>query len=439
MKRGWTLKIAALLILLNGTVATPATDGMRTSPPAARVKIVFFWGERCSHCAEAKPFLRELQGKYPQLEVQEYEVSHHPENIRLLKEMTRAAGGEYGGVPTFFIDQAMFTGFNPETARLLEARIREHPAVGHRAGGTSKGSQHPGEGTITLPLLGAIEPSTLSLPVFTLVIAALDSFNPCAFFVLLFLLSLLVHAHSRARMAIIGGTFVLFSGGIYFIFMAAWLNLFLLTENMAAVTTIAALVALLVAGINIKDFFFFKEGVTLSIPDSARPRLLDRMRGLVKAASLPAMLAGTSLLAIGANGYELLCTAGFPMVFTRVLTLNHLSTTGYYLYLALYNVVYIIPLAIIVGIFAVTLGSRKLSEWQGRVLKLVSGIMMLGLGLVLLVNPDFLASPVISAGLLAATLLTAAIVVILTRKFAPHLVRHEDTHHNESPGHGPHS
>jgi hypothetical protein len=113
------------------------------------------------------------------------------------------------------------------------------------------------------------------------------------------------------------------------------------------------------------------------------------------------------------------------MIFTRVLTLNQLPTGGYYLFLAFYNAVYVIPLAVIVAFFTVTLGSRKLTEWQGRVLKLVSGLMMFGLGLVLLFEPALLSSAVISAGLLTVTLLAAFIIVRLTRKFAPHLIHTE--------------
>ncbi|MCK7494235.1 MAG: hypothetical protein MZW92_25745 [Comamonadaceae bacterium] len=107
------------------------------------------------------------------------------------------------------------------------------------------------------------------------------------------------------------------------------------------------------------------------------------------------------MLAVAANSYELLCTAGFPMVFARILTLNELPPVSYYLYLVLYNLVYVVPLSVIVGIFTVTLGRKKLTEWQGRVLKLLSGTMMLGLGAVLLINPSLLNNVLVSLALLA--------------------------------------
>jgi hypothetical protein len=198
--------------------------------------------------------------------------------------------------------------------------------------------------------------------------------------------------------------------------MAAWLNLFLLVGHLRAITTVAGTVALVLGIINAKDFFFFKEGVSLSIPEAARPKLFARMRALLKAESPATMLTGALVLAVAANSYELLCTAGFPMVFTRVLTLHSLPPGRYYLYLVLYNIVYIIPLAVIVGIFTATLGSRKMSEWQGRVLKLLSGMMMILLGGVLLIEPALLNNPLWASGLLGSAVLVTGIVAESMRK-----------------------
>jgi hypothetical protein len=234
--------------------------------------------------------------------------------------------------------------------------------------------------------------------------------------VLLSLLGILVHARSRNRMLLIGLVFVFFSGFIYFLFMAAWLNLFLVMGQVAILTTVAGAVSVIIAAINIKDFFLFKQGMSLSIPDNAKPGLFDRMRRLMRATSLFSILAGATVLAVVANSYELLCTAGFPLVFTRILTLQHLPAATYYLYLMFYNIVYVVPLLIIVVVFTVTLGSRKLSEWQGRVLKLVSGSMMLGLGIVLLVDPALLSSLLTSLGVLSAAIVISLIVATVTRR-----------------------
>ena len=264
-----------------------------------------------------------------------------------------------------------------------------------------------------LPGLGVIDPATLSLPVLTLTMAGLDAFNPCAFFILLFLLSLLVHARRRRTMLLVGGVFVFFSGLVYFLFMAAWLNVFRWLGEIQAVTLAAGGVAVVMAAINIKDYFWFKRGVSLTLSDGQKAGLFARMRRLLSAERLPAVLAGTVVLAVAANSYELLCTAGFPMVYTRILTLHELPALGYYAYLGLYNTVYVLPLLAIVLVFVATLGARKLSEAEGRVLKLLSGLMMLGLGGLLLVAPERLNS--VSTALvllLGAVTLTTVIATV---------------------------
>ena len=380
-----------------------------TTQPAT---LYYFWGVGCPHCAAAKPFIEELKRKYPRLRVETVEVLEHRENLPRLMEMARARKMEATGVPVFIIGDRMFSGFSAGTPAEVERAVQAALKPPAAAPSVAPPEKAP---PLQVPLLGAVDATSLSLPVFTMVIATLDSFNPCAFFVLFFLLSLLIHAHSRPRMLLIGGTFVLFSGLVYFLFMAAWLNLFLLTGTLPAITVAAGILALLVGVVNVKDFFFFEQGISLTIPEQQKPKLFARMRRLLKAESTISMLAGTTVLALAANSYELLCTAGFPMVFTRMLTLRQLGTLQYYAYLAFYCVVYVIPLAVIVAVFTVTLGGRKLSEWQGRVLKLVSGVMMLGLGVVLLVDPSLLNNPLASTGLLAGVLAVSALLAAATR------------------------
>lgn len=395
----------AVLIQLAQVAAASAPVAAAGEKPV----LFFFWGEGCPHCARAKPFLDGLKRRHPSLEVRSFEVFGDERNRQLLMEMARRHGTMARGVPMFFIGGRYFSGFSEETGRRIEAevaRARGEPMV------------PSDQDRLQLPFLGTVDSSSLSLPIFTVVIAGLDSFNPCAFFVLLFLLSLLVHAHSRKRMLIIGGIFVLFSGLIYFIYMAAWLNLFLLLGGVAMATMLAGIVALVIAVINIKDFFFFRQGISLAIPEQAKPRLFERMRKVVQAGSSGGMIAAAIVLAVAANTYEIFCTAGFPMIYTRALTLQNLPAGVFYLYLALYNVVYVIPLACIVLLFVITLGSRKLSEWQGRVLKLLSGVMMLGLAIVLLVKPALMNNVVMSIGLLLASLLVTGVVALATKRHA---------------------
>ena len=414
-----------MLFLLAAVLAGPS---VQAAPEEQGAVITLFWGEGCPHCEREKAFLKDLGKKHPGLRVRDYEVWKNKGNGALYKQVLRTAGIKQAGVPTTVVGTAVFMGFNDQTRRSIEEAVSRCVRDGCPDGvaelskrGLSQNEETTG--IVRIPFLGSIDPGSVSLPVFTIIIGALDSFNPCAFFVLLFLLSLLVHARSRKRMFLIGGIFVLFSGLIYFLFMAAWLNVFLVVGQIAAITAAGGVVALAVGGINVKDFFLFKQGVSLMIPESAKPKLFERMRGLLKAPTMPAMIGGTIVLAISANAYELLCTAGFPMVYTRVLTLNKLSAFQYYQYLVLYNIVYVVPLAVIVAIITVTLGARKLTEWQGRQLKLVSGLMMLSLGTVLIMDPALLNNALASVVMLAGVLAASAVIIIAMKMMRPEIVK----------------
>lgn len=409
------LRILILLALFAVSAAAPAAspDPLAVEDPdwvltdadgQARVPLYVFWSKTCPHCRAALEFVETLREQEPWIQINAFELAADRAHVARYVAMAAALGEEARSVPAFFVCGRMLTGFDDAEgvgAQLLGlARFcRQIAAPQAMAEGVAASAPDP-QTPIRLPVLGTLDPDALSLPVFTLVLAGLDAFNPCAFFVLFFLLSLMVHARSRARMLLIGGTFVLFSGLVYFLFMAAWLNLFLVVGGAAVVTTVAGVVALLVGSLNVKDYFFFGQGPTLSIPAQAKPGLFARMRALLSADRMGAMLIGTLVLALAANSYELLCTAGFPMVYTRTLTLHELSVPAYYGYLALYNLIYILPLLAIVLLFTFTLGAKKLSERQGRILKLISGLMMLGLGAVMLIAPEWLVHPWVGALLL---------------------------------------
>ncbi len=381
----------------------------------SRLSVYFFWAANCPHCAEARPFLVELADRYPRVDIVEYDVWGDRVAFGRLVELAETHGQQLVSTPAILVGDRLWFGFSSAIADDLEREVLRCLDRGCADPLTSQVSSPapPSAAPVELPLVGRLDSESLSLPLFTAVVGLLDGFNPCAFFVLLFLLSLMTHARSRRLMLLVGGTFVFFSGLIYFLFMAAWLNLFLLAGTMRGITLGAGLVAVLMAAINIKDFFFFRAGVSLSISERAKPGLFARMRSLVHASRIPAVLAGTLILAISANAYELLCTAGFPMVYTRVLTLHRLEPWQHYLFLFYYNLVYVLPLLTIVLVFTFTLGAKKLSERQGRILKLVSGVMMLLLGGLLLYSPDLLVSPLAAVCLLVLALTVSWLIVVL--------------------------
>jgi len=406
------LPLAAPGIAASTAWTTPGANG------ATQVHLYFFWSQRCPHCLEARPRVEALAGRHPWIVLHSLELSRNPENIERYRAMAAELGQEARSVPAFLFCGQMRVGWDGEaTDRALFAALqacRANPAL---AALYARGAITQAEDTtLHLPLFGDLEAARLSLPVLTVLIAGMDAFNPCAFFVLLFLLSLMVHQRDRRRMLIIGGVFVLFSGLMYFAFMAAWLGLFRIVGGLPWVTAAAGALAAVMGAVNVKDFFAFRAGVTLSIPEPRKADIFRRGREILAAGSLPAMLAATLLLAVAANFYELLCTAGFPMVYARVLTLRVADPALHMLYLGLYNLIYILPLLLIVLAFVRTMGARKLSEREGRLLKLLSGLMMLGLGLLLLVAPERLNDLSVALGLMLAAGMLTGLAARLTRE-----------------------
>ena len=402
VRQGGLTALFALLVV--GALPAPAAPNAWTTPGAdgaPQVHLYFFWSLRCPHCLEARPQVEALVREQPWIVLHSLEITRSRDNAERYLAMAADLGQQARSVPGFLYCGQMRVGWDGEASardllRDLQA-CRDDP---DRAA-------PPPDTSLRLPLLGDLDVASFSLPVLTVLIAGMDAFNPCAFFVLLFLLSLLVHQKDRRRMLLIGGVFVLFSGLMYFAFMAAWLGLFRVMGSLPWVTAAAGALAAVMGAVNVKDFFAFKAGVSLSIPESRKADIFRRGREILAAGSLPAMLVATVLLSVAANFYELLCTAGFPMVYTRVLTMSVANPAQHLLYLALYNVIYVLPLLLIVLAFVRTMGARKLSEREGRLLKLLSGLMMLGLGLLLLTAPERLNDLSVALGLvLGAGVLT---------------------------------
>jgi uncharacterized membrane protein HdeD (DUF308 family) len=146
----------------------------------------------------------------------------------------------------------------------------------------------------------------------------------------------------------------------------------------------------LIGVINVKDFFAFKKGVSLSIPESSKPGLYKRVRDIVSAKYLSAALAGVIALAVIVNMVELLCTAGLPAMYTQILTMQELPAWKNYSYLGLYIAAYMLDDAILLTMVVATLSHRRLQEREGRWLKLISGLVILALGLVMIFKPAWL-------------------------------------------------
>ncbi len=383
-------------LLLALVIAPDAMAAPAQPPPAPAVEL--FTRAGCPRCAAARAFLDRLRAEQPALRVVVSAVDRDAQARARLEALSARAGVAVPGVPSFAVGDALVVGFRDETSTgaTLRALLRGTAPDAAAAPACTVAddapcqSLAPAAAGVDTRLFGRFSVERLGLPLFTVALGLLDGFNPCAMWVLLFLLSLLVNLHSRRAMALIAGTFVLVSGAVYFAFMAAWLNVFLLIGISRPVQVAIGLAAATIGAINVKDFFAFRRGVSLTIPESAKPGLYARMRAVVRAEWLPASLLGVAVLAVLVNFVELLCTAGLPAVYTSVLAANAPPGWAHYGYLLLYTLAYLADDALMVGLAVFSLSRRRLDERGGRWLKLISGAVMLGLAALLLVWPDVL-------------------------------------------------
>ena len=369
------LAIAGLVGLI-GLVGAPDAEALPAQPVPDAVLEVYV-RDGCPHCADAKVFIEQLAHERPGLRIVWHAVDTDPGAAAALSERSRAAGVWPPGVPTFVLGGQLLVGFDDAGHRGRELRA------------LVDGALQPAAAAQVQTPFGTLSASRLGLPLFALALGLLDGFNPCAMWVLLFLLSLLVHLRDRRRMLLIAGTFVLVSGAAYYAFMAAWLNVFLAVGLSGPVRVGLALLALAIGLFNAKDFFAWGRGPSIGIPEAAKPGLYARMRGVVQAQALPASLLGVAALAVVVNLVELLCTAGIPAVFTAVLAQQGLGTLAHHAHLGLYILGYLADDTLMVGSAVLALGSGRLGERGARRLKLLSGGVMLALGAVLLLRPQW--------------------------------------------------
>lgn len=397
--------LALLLLLLLGNAGPAAAIQAIASETEAHsdtlqnaVDFEVFVREDCPHCAKAKEFLSTLSAERPEIRLSIRDVGQDSRALERLRQLSNAHGIRQLSVPAFYLNGQLIIGFSEEAntgkrilAELTRPRLAQQPSATESCSvdktvackEETEGRFKPENFQITV-FGRTLSLERMGLPLFTLVMGLLDGLNPCSMWVLILMISLLAPMQDRWRMLAVAGTFIAVEGIAYLVFMAAWLNLFLLVGLSRTSEIIIAAMAILAGAIHIKDFLAYGRGISLSIPERSKPGIYAQIRRILQAENLLGAIIGAVVLAVLVQIVEFLCTSGFPALYTRILTLQHLDGLSYYGYLLLYNAAYMFDDAIVLGIGIFTLSQRRLQENEGRWLKLISGAVMVCLGLYLL-------------------------------------------------------
>ena len=405
--------LSMVLILLLGWIFRPA---QAQSQDTGDVEIIFFWGDGCPHCAKAEPFLQDLQTRYPFVKITAYEVWYNAGNQALYQQMADQYRVPEGGrgVPFIILGDRYWMGYSEEIGQQIEAVVQENNAQ------VSQTAPPENSHALTMPLIGQIDLERQSLLVSTVLISFVDGVNPCSIWVLSMLLTLTLHTGSRKKVLIIGLIFLTVTAGIYGLFIAGLFTVLSVVSFIGWIQVVVALMALFFGLVNIKDYFWYKEGLSFTIEDSKKPGIFKRMRAVMDASqSFWGMAGATVVLSAGVSLIEFSCTAGFPVLWTNMLTAQKVSALTFILLLLVYMAIYQLDEMAIFFTAVYTLKVSKLEEKHGRILKLVGGILMLTLAAVIIINPSLMNSMTSALIIFGIAFGLVVLVLLLHRRVLP--------------------
>lgn len=399
--------------------------------------IYFFYSDSCPHCKEEKPFLGFLKEEYgDKLNIYAYEVSSK-KSVEILQKIAPVVGLETGSVPITIVSDLLIVGYRDHESsgkpikekldlclagetecsdvvtplltadeleigkitffNLIKSEKKEIKKLIAEYGSEDlknknsdiKGVTQNLSTDFSIPFLGQFDARNFSLPLLALIIGFLDGFNPCAMWVLLFLISLLLGLQDRRKMWLFGIVFILASAFVYFLFMTAWLNAFLFLGIVTWVRWAIALLAMGVGAYNLYDYYKHQDACSVTGGEK-RQKTLENLKKLILEKSLIPALLGLVVLAFAVNLVELVCSAGFPAIFTSVLAMSDLPAWKYYFYILLYLIMFMIDDIIIFGLAMLTLESKLIGERYAKYSKIIGGVLMLIIGLLLILKPEWL-------------------------------------------------
>ena len=394
--------LAALVLALLAFAAT--------AQPSGHVDVYVFWAKGCPHCERELEFLKRLEATEPRVRVHALEVSGDGANRAALVAVAERLALADLSVPLTFVGDAHLIGYDRDATTGAELRrLIDHCAahdcpdtVGSVVRGFAGGNAMTGAANrpalrhaavpreIALPLFGMVRTADLSLPMLTIVLGALDGFNPCAMWVLVFLIGLLLGVQERFRMWTLGTAFIAGSALVYFLFMAAWLNFLLFVGSVAWVRAALGLVALAGGFYYLKQYFENAAAVCKVTAPESRQRVFASLRRLASESRFWLAFLGIVALAFAVNLVELLCSAGIPAVYTQVLALSDLPSWQYYAYLALYILVFMLDDLFVFVIAMETLQVAGATAAYTRFGHLAGGLVLLAIGALLLLRPEWL-------------------------------------------------
>jgi len=352
---------------------------------SGKIELKLFYGNGCPHCALEREFLKEIKIKYQdQISFQEYEIYYNQKNAQIFSSLIKELEIETAGVPLLLIGNEHILGYagDETTGAKIENKIEKI------LGNEQEDIDEPNP--IYLNLFSKkINLKNISLPIATILIAFVDGFNPCAMWILVFLITMLINMKDRKKLYILGTTFIFVSGLMYLLFLSAWFNFFKFIGYVYWVKVIIGIVAIICGVIHIKNGLFSK-GECKATNQNQRQKIIQKIKNILNQKKLFFSLIGIISLAVSVNLVEIVCSAGLPAVYTNLLSTIKLSTFEYYIYLLLYVLVFMLDDLLIFFLAIKTFEISGISKKYTKMSGIVGGLIIFVIGIILIVKPELL-------------------------------------------------
>lgn len=348
-----------------------------------KINLYMFKGDGCPHCAQEEKWLKKIANEYGDyLDIYEFEVWYNEENSNYLNEVRSVLGDtKSNGVPYTVIGDSYFVGYSEAIGSRIESKIKEYIKLDENTSSSTDSAN--------IPVLGKVDMKTVSIPLVAVVLGFIDGFNPCAMWILLLLINMCIMAKDKKKMKIIGLTFVLVSGLIYFLSMLG-IGIILDLTTVIYIRTIIACLAIILGIYNLYVYIKTRKDTGCHVVDKdKRKTIITKINKILENNSLVLMILGTGLLAVSVNLIELACSLGFPTIFLEILSLNNIHGLSKILYLLIYILFYIIDDLVVLILSIKAFEAKGISTKYNKYVNLIGGILMLLMGVLLIFKPEW--------------------------------------------------
>lgn len=365
------------------------------------LKFYLFYQESCPHCHDEMEFINSIKDEYPTIDFVFYEISLNEMNYNFYNKVLNKTKINANGVPFTIIGTDYYVGFNEEISKNIVESLNKFLETGtidiismvknDEDLSDIKYNENINE-NMSLPIIGEIDAKKVSLPLISIFIGMIDGFNPCAMWVLLFLIGMLFNMKDKKKMWILGIIFLTTSAIVYLFIMMAWLKVALSFNTVLWLRILIALIALIAGGTNIISYLknIKKDDGCKIVDEKKRKKIFSKIKKITLEKRLILSIIGIITLAISVNLVELACSAGLPLMFTQILSFNNLSMFEYMFYMFLYILFFLIDDIIIFVIAMKTLSIKGISSKYGKYSNLIGGIIMILIGILMIFKPEWL-------------------------------------------------